>query len=79
MKITYSQRKVKAKIHRSSDYDNKYTGIRDFPDEKAILEYGLSRVHEVIIKKYTKYDEFMATALKTRGIKFDYDMGRYEL
>jgi hypothetical protein len=76
--MTYSKRKVKVKIHRTSDYDDKHTGIRDFPDEKAMLEYGLSRVHEVIIKKYTKDDEFMATSLKTRGIKFDYDMERYE-
>jgi hypothetical protein len=55
--MTYSQRKVKAKIHRTSDYDDKHTGIRDFPDEKAMLEYGLSKVHEIIIKKYTKDDE----------------------
>jgi hypothetical protein len=75
--MTYSQRKVKVKIHGTSDYDDKHTGIRDFPDEKAMLEYGLSRVHEVIIKKYTKDDEFMATSQKTRGIKLD-DMKRYE-
>jgi hypothetical protein len=77
MKMTYAK-KVKAKIHRTSDYDDKYTGIRDFPDEKAMLRYGLSKVHEVIIKKYTKDDEFMATAQKTRGIKFDYDMELYD-
>ena len=75
--MTYAK-KVKAKIHRTSDYDDKYTGIRDFPDEKAMLRYGLSKVHEVIIKKYTKDDEFMATAQKTRGIKFDYDMELYD-
>jgi hypothetical protein len=39
-----------------------------------MLEYGLSKVHKVIIKKYTKDDEFMAAARKTRGEKFDYDM-----
>jgi hypothetical protein len=72
--MTYAKHKVKVKIHRTSDYDDKYTGIRDFPDEKRMLEYGLSKVHEVIIKKYTEDDEFMATARKTRGIKFDYDM-----
>jgi hypothetical protein len=43
-----------------------------------MLQYGLSKVHEVIIKKYTKEDEFMATARKTRGIKFDYDMELYD-
>jgi hypothetical protein len=43
-----------------------------------MLQYGLSKVHEVIIKKYTKDDEFMATAQKTRGIKFDYDMELYD-
>ena len=43
-----------------------------------MLQYGLSNVHEVIIKKYTKEDEFMATARKTRGIKFDYDMELYD-
>ena len=74
MKITYTKQKVKAKIHRTSDYDDKQTGIRDFHDEKAMLEYGLSKVHKVIIKKYTKDDEFMAAARKTRGEKFDYDM-----
>ena len=78
MKMTYSKQKVKAKIHRTSDYDDKYTGIRDFPDEKAMLQYGLSKVYEVIIKKYTKDDEFMATAQKTRGVKFDYDMELYD-
>jgi hypothetical protein len=78
MKMTYAKQKVKVKIHRTSDYDDKYTGIRDFPDEKAMLHYGLSKVHEVIIKKYTKDDEFMATAQKTRGIKFDYDMELYD-
>jgi len=35
-------------------------------------------VREVMIKKYTKDDEFMATSQKTRGIKFDYDIERYE-
>jgi hypothetical protein len=78
MKMTYAKQKVKAKIHRTSDYDDKYTGIRDFSDEKAMLQYALSKVHEVIIKKYTKDDEFMATAQKTRGIKFDYDMVLYD-
>jgi hypothetical protein len=78
MKMTYAKTKIKAKIHRTSDYDDKYTGIRDFTDEKAMLHYGLSKVHEVIIKKYTKDDEFMATAQKTRGIKFDYDMELYD-
>ena len=76
--MTNAKHKVKVKIHRTSDYDDKYTGIRDFPDEKTMLEYGLSKVHEVIIKKYTKDDEFMATAQKTRGIKFDYDMELYD-
>jgi len=74
MKTTSTRQKVKVKIHRTSDYDDKYTGIRDFPDEKAMLHYGLSKVHKVIIKKYTQDDEFMAAAQKTRGIKFDYDM-----
>jgi hypothetical protein len=76
--MTYAKQKVKVKIHRTSDYDDKYTGIRDFPNEKTMLEYGLSKVDEVIIKKYTKDDEFMATAQKTRGIKFDYDMVLYD-
>ncbi|CAN5441821.1 hypothetical protein BH18THE1_BH18THE1_09650 [soil metagenome] len=74
MKMTNPKQKVKVKIHRTSDYDDKYTGIRDFPDEKAMLHYGLSKVHKVIIRKYTKDDEFMAKAQKTKGIKFDYDM-----
>jgi hypothetical protein len=74
MKTTSTRQKVNVKIHRTSDYDDKYTGIRDFPDEKAMLHYGLSKVHKVIIKKYTQDDEFMAAAQKTRGIKFDYDM-----
>jgi len=78
MKMTYAEQKVKAKIHRTSDCDDKYTGIRDFADEKAMLQYGLSKVYEVIIKKYTKDDEFMATAQKTRGVKFDYDMELYD-
>jgi hypothetical protein len=78
MIMTYAKQKVKVKIHRTSDYDDKYTGIRDFTDEKAMLHYGLSKVHEVIIKKYTKDDEFMATVQKTRGIKFDYDMELYD-
>jgi len=72
--MTYSKQKVKVKIHRTSDFDDKHTGIRDFSNEKAMLEYGLSKVHEVVIKKYTKDDEFMAVARKTRGEKFDYDM-----
>jgi hypothetical protein len=72
--MTYTKQKVKAKIHRTSDYDDKHTGLRDFHDEKAMLEYGLSKVHKVIIMKYTKDDEFMAAARKTRGQKFDYDM-----
>lgn len=74
MKRTDSKQMVKVKIHRTSDYDDKYTGIRDFHDEKAMLQYGLSRVNKVIIKKYSKDDEFMAEAQKTRGMKFDYDM-----
>ncbi len=74
MKMTNPKQKVKVKIHRTSDYDDKYTGIRDFPNEKAMLHYGLSKVHKVIIRKYTKDDEFMAKAQKTKGIKFDYDM-----
>lgn len=74
MKMTNAKNRVKVKIHRTSDYDDKYTGIRDFPDEKAMLQYGLSKVHKVIIRKYTEDDEFMATAQKTRGIKFDYEM-----
>ena len=74
MKKADSKQMVKVKIHRTSDYDDKYTGIRDFPDEKAMLQYGLSRVNKVIIKKYSKDDEFMAEAQKTRGMKFDYDM-----
>jgi hypothetical protein len=76
--MTYSKRKVKVKIHRTSDYDDKHTAIREFPSEKAMLEYGLPRVREVMIKKYTKDDEFMATSQKTRGIKFDYNIERYE-
>ena len=74
MKMTDAKQKVKVKIHRTSDYDDKYTGIRNFPDEKAMLQYGLSKVHRVIIIKYTKDDEFRVVAQKTRGIKFDYDM-----
>jgi hypothetical protein len=74
MKMTNAKNRVKVKIHRTSDYDDKYTGIRDFPDEKAMLQYGLSKVHKVIIRKYTEDDEFMTTAQKTRGIKFDYEM-----
>ena len=72
--MTNGKNRIKVKIHRTSDYDDKHTGIRDFPDEKAMIQYGLSKVHEVIIKKYTKDDEFMAAARKTRGEKFDYDM-----
>ena len=74
MKKTDTKQKIKVKIHRSSDYDDKYTGIRDFPDEKAMLQYGLSKVHRIIIKKYSKDDEFVSAAQKTRGIQFDYDM-----
>jgi hypothetical protein len=74
MKTTSTKQKVKVKIHRTSDYDDKYTGIRDFPDEIAMLQYGLSKVNKVVIKKYTQDDEFIAAARKTRGIKFDYDM-----
>ena len=70
--------RIKVKIHRTSDYDDKYTGIRDFPDEKAMLQYGLSKVHKVIIRKYTEDDEFIARAQKTRGIKFDYEMELYD-
>ena len=72
--MTSAKQKLKVKIHRTSDYDDKHTGIRDFPDEKAMLEYGLSKVREVKIKKYTKDDEFITAARKTRGEKFDYDM-----
>jgi hypothetical protein len=78
MKTTNAKNRVKVKIHRTSDYDDKYTGIRDFPDEKAMLQYGLSKVHKVIIRKYTEDDEFMVTAQKTRGIKFDYEMELYD-
>jgi hypothetical protein len=74
MKTTNAKKRVKVKIHRTSDYDDKYTGIRDFADEEAMLQYGLSKVHKVIIQKYTRDDEFMAAAQRTRGIKFDYDM-----
>ena len=74
MKTTNAKNRVKVKIHRTSDYDDKYTGIRDFANEKAMLQYGLSKVHKVVITKYTKDDEFMAAAQRTRGIKFDYDM-----
>jgi hypothetical protein len=74
MKTTNAKNRVKVKIHRTSDYDDKYTGIRDFANEKAMLQYGLSKVHKVIIQKYTRDDEFMAAAQRTRGIKFDYDM-----
>ncbi len=74
MKTTNAKNRVKVKIHRTSDYDDKYTGIRDFANEKAMLQYGLSKVHKVIIQKYTSDDEFMAAAQRTRGIKFDYDM-----
>ena len=72
--MTSAKQKLKVKIHRTSDYDDKHTGVRDFPDEKAMLEYGLSKVREVKIKKYTKDDEFITAARKTRGEKFDYDM-----
>lgn len=74
MKVTDAKNRVKVKIHRTSDYDDKYTGIRDFANEKAMLQYGLSKVHKVIIQKYARDDEFMAAAQRTRGIKFDYDM-----
>ncbi|MFZ0628131.1 MAG: hypothetical protein WAM16_02385 [Nitrososphaeraceae archaeon] len=74
MKTTNVKNRVKVKIHRTSDYDDKYTGIRDFANEKAMLQYGLSKVHKVIIQKYSRDDEFMAAAQRTRGIKFDYDM-----
>ncbi|MDW0137180.1 MAG: hypothetical protein QOK59_03465 [Nitrososphaeraceae archaeon] len=74
MKTTNAKNRVKVKIHRTSDYDDKYTGIRDFANEKAMLQYGLSKVHKVIIQKYSRDDEFMAAAQRTRGIKFDYDM-----
>ena len=73
MKKTDTKQKIKVKIHRSSDYDDKYTGIRDFPDEKVMLQYGLSKVHRIIVKKYSKDDEFVSAAQKTRGIQFDYD------
>ncbi len=78
MKMTNGKKRIKVKIHRTSDYDDKYTGIRDFPDEKAMLQYGLSKVHKVIIRKYTEDDEFIARAQKTRGIKFDYEMELYD-
>ena len=65
---------IKVKIHRTSDYDDKYTGIRDFSDEKSMLQYGFSKVRKVVIQKYTKDDEFLVAAQKTRGIQFDYDM-----
>jgi hypothetical protein len=78
MKMTNGKSRIKVKIHRTSDYDDKYTGIRDFPDEKAMLQYGLSKVHKVIIRKYTEDDEFIARAQKTRGIKFDYEMELYD-
>ena len=74
MKKTDTKQKIKVKIHRTSDYDDKYTGIRSFPDEKAMLQYGLSKVQRVIIQKYAKDDEFLSEARKTRGIQFDYDM-----
>ena len=74
MKTTNAKNRVKVKINRTSDYDDKYTGIRDFANEKAMLQYGLSKVHKVIIQKYSRDDEFMAAAQRTRGIKFDYDM-----
>ena len=74
MKTTNAKNRVKVKIHRTSDYDDKYTGIRDFANEKAMLQYGLSKVHKVIIQKYSRDDEFMTAAQRTRGIKFDYDM-----
>ena len=76
--MTSGKNRIKVKIHRTSDYDDKYTGIRDFPDEKAMLQYGLSKVHKVIIRKYTEDDEFIARAQKTRGIKFDYEMELYD-
>jgi len=78
MKMTNGKNRIKVKIHRTSDYDDKYTGIRDFSDEKAMLQYGLSKVHKVIIRKYTEDDEFIARAQKTRGIKFDYEMELYD-
>jgi len=74
MKKTDTKQKIKVKIHRTSDYDDKYTGIRSFPDEKAMLQYGLSKVHRIIMQKYAKDDEFLSEARKTRGIQFDYDM-----
>ena len=76
--MTNGKNRIKVKIHRTSDYDDKYTGIRDSPDEKAMLQYGLSKVHKVIIRKYTEDDEFIARAQKTRGIKFDYEMELYD-
>jgi hypothetical protein len=68
------KQKVRVKIHRTSDYDDKYAGVRDFSDEKAMLKYGLSKVSKITIKKYAKDDEFAVAAQKTRGLKFDYDM-----
>ena len=35
-------------------------------------------MYKVTIRKYTQDDEFMATAQKTRGVKFDYDMELYD-
>ena len=55
MKMTNGKKRIKVKIHRTSDYDDKYTGIRDFPDEKAMLQYGLSKVHKVIIRKQQEH------------------------
>ena len=74
MKTTNAKQNVKVKIHRTSDYDDKYTGIRGFSDEKTMLDYGLSKVHNVIITKYASNDELSSKAQKTRGLKFDYDM-----
>ena len=76
--MTNGKNRIKVKIHRTSDYDDKYTGIRDFPDEKAMLQYGLSKVHKVIIRNYMEDDEFITRAQKTRGIKFDYEMELYD-
>ena len=38
--MTDAKQKINVKIHRTSDYDDKYTGIRNFADEKAMLQYG---------------------------------------
>jgi hypothetical protein len=46
------KQKVRVQVHRTSDYDDKYAGVRYFSDEKAMLQYGLSKVSKITIKKY---------------------------